>query len=640
MIQKESIDEVLSVAQVDEVVGEFVDLKKRGANYLGLCPFHDEKTPSFTVSPSKGIYKCFGCGKGGGAVNFVMEHEQMSYPEAIRWLANKYNIELKETQLSEEEKVEADKRESIFIVNNFAKDHFKDNLLNSDEGKSIALPYFKERGFTEKTIEAFDLGYSMRSGKSLTELALSNGYKLEILKQAGLVREKDDRKYDFFRERVMFPIHNLTGRVIAFGGRILRSNEKAPKYVNTPESEVYVKSKILYGAFQAKKAVREKENCFLVEGYTDVISLYQAGIENVMASSGTSLTADQVRLVRRFTPKVTLLYDGDPAGIKAAIRGVDIILEQGLEVKVVVLPEGEDPDSYVNSLGAQAFLDFVEKESKDFILFKADQLLPEGKADPVKKAEVIKDLVSSISIIPDPIRRSIYINECSGKLGIEESLLITEVNKTRKRHWKDQKKITEQEEQILQHQLIEDLEREPQSAEGPGSVEKAEKEMVRALLEFGTELIEPDYYAAIYILEEAEDFEWTNPRYAKIIDYYRIEIQGGKLPLPGTILSHEDQEIMETAINLTMSPYQVSQKWFDRHSISTPKREDNFKKDLEEVTAHFKVVKVKALIDREREILKKGGLSADEEAASLQKIQKWTKFRNELSLDRGRNTIH
>jgi DNA primase len=623
----------MNVAQVEEVVGDFVQLKKRGSNYIGLCPFHDEKTPSFAVSPSKGIYKCFGCGKGGGAVNFVMDHEQLSFPEAIRFLANKYNIELKETEQTDEARQEADRRESVFIVNGFARDHFVKNLFETEEGKSIGLSYFKERGFSEKTIKAFELGYALNSGRALFEDAKAGSYDPGIMAEAGLVRERDGEYYDFFRGRVMFPIHNISGRVIAFGGRILKQTEKAPKYINTSESEVYVKSKILYGAFQAKKSVRENQNCFLVEGYTDVVSLYQAGVENVMASSGTSLTQDQVRLLRRFTPKVTLLYDGDKAGIKAAMRGVDIILEQGLDVKVVVLPEGEDPDSFIKGSGAQGFHDYVEAKAQEFIILTAAQLQPKAGNDPVKMAEVIKELVASIAIVPDPIRRSLYVKECAERVNIEEGILITEVNKRRKNRMREQEKISRQEAEALEHRLIDSMQKE-QPKEAVSDSEFAEREMVRALLEYGSELLQPDLYAAIHIIDEAEDFEWKNSAYYKIYKIFRDEVDQGRLPLSTVFTTHEDPDILNTAIGALITPYQLAD--WGRREINVPTPEKTFKGDIEKITKSFRLKKIFELRRKEAEKLRDEKLEEEKHRQIQKRIVAMDSLIRNLKIELGR----
>lgn len=428
MISQKSIQEVISTAQVQDIIEEYVSLKKRGVNMLGLCPFHDEKTPSFTVSPSKNIYKCFGCGKGGGAVQFLMEHDSLSFPEAIRLLASKYNITLEEDNKEDAEEYAEKKRleDSYYIINDFALDFFKNNLYNSQDGKVIGLSYFKERGFLESTLQKFQLGYSLSDSKALTETAEKKLYKLEYLKDLGLTSRKG---YDFFRSRVMFPIHSVSGKVIGFAGRTLSSDKKQPKYINSPETPIYNKRKILYGMHLAKNSIRKKDNCLIVEGYTDVISLVQNGVENVVASSGTSLTNEQVRLVKRHTDNITFLFDGDAAGIKAALRGLDIVLENDMNISLVSLPDGEDPDSYIKAVGNAKFEGYLEENAKDFIFFKMDLLLDEAGNDPIKKAKLIKEIISSVAKLRDPIKRSLYVQRCSQALGMNEAILVKEVNK-------------------------------------------------------------------------------------------------------------------------------------------------------------------------------------------------------------------
>jgi len=429
LIPKDTIQSILDAARIDEVVGDFVQLKRRGVNLLGLCPFHNEKTPSFTVSPAKGIFKCFGCGKAGNAVNFVMEHEKYSYPEALRYLANKYGIEIEEQEPSPEEKQLESDRDSLFSINDFARKFYTNTLFNSDEGKAIGLSYFLERGFREDIIRKFQLGFSPTAWDSFTKTALQNGYSEKYLVDSGLTISKDGKFYDRFRERVMFPIHNLTGKVIGFGGRILTSDKTKPKYVNSPESEIYNKSKSLYGIWLARSSIVARDNCYLVEGYTDVISLHQSGIENVVASSGTSLTTDQIRLIRKFTPNITILYDGDPAGIKASFRGIDMILEQGMNVKVVLFPDGEDPDSYARKHSSSDLDAFIATHADDFIAFKTRLLLDETKNDPIKKAGLIHEIIQTISLIPDPIIRPLYVRECSEIMQIAEQTLMNELNR-------------------------------------------------------------------------------------------------------------------------------------------------------------------------------------------------------------------
>ena len=423
MISKATIDTVFETARVEEVIGDFVQLKRAGSNFKGLSPFSEERSPSFMVSPAKGIWKDFSSGKGGNSVAFLMEHEKFTYPEAIRYLAKKYNIEIEETEQTDAEKANTDIRESMFLVSEFAKNYFHDALLNSEEGKAIGYSYFKERGFTNATIKKFALGYSPEAWDAFTKEALGKGYKLEFLESSGLTIPRDDRPFDRFKGRVMFPIQSMSGRVLGFGGRILTSDKKAAKYLNSPESEIYHKGKVLYGIFQAKQSIAKLDNCFLVEGYTDVIQFNQSGIENVVSSSGTALTPDQIRLINRLTKNVTVLFDGDAAGLRASIRGIDLILEEGMNVKICTFPDGEDPDSFAKKTSHEDLVSYLENNAKDFIQFKASLLMNEAKNDPIKKADLIRDMVVSISKIPDRIQREIYIQECSRIMDISEQVL-------------------------------------------------------------------------------------------------------------------------------------------------------------------------------------------------------------------------
>lgn len=434
MIDQPTIDRIIDAAQIVDVVSDFVTLRKRGVNYVGLCPFHDDKTPSFYVSPAKGLCKCFACGKGGNAVHFIMEHEQMSYPEALKYLAKKYGIEIKERELSNEEKLVQSERESLFIVNNFARDYFQNILRNHVDGRSIGMAYFRSRGFRDDIIEKFQLGYCTESHDAMAQEALKKGYKKEFLIKTGLCYETDDHRLrDRFWGRVIFPVHTLSGKVVAFGGRVLASATKGVKvkYVNSPESEIYHKSNELYGIYFAKQAIVKQDRCFLVEGYTDVISMHQSGIENVVASSGTALTPGQIRLIHRFTNNMTVLYDGDAAGIKASIRGIDMLLEEGMNIKVCLLPDGDDPDSFARKHNATEFQNFIQEHETDFIRFKTNLLLEDAGKDPIKRAELISNLVQSISVIPEAIIRDVYIKECAQLLHVEDRLLVSEVAKRR-----------------------------------------------------------------------------------------------------------------------------------------------------------------------------------------------------------------
>ena len=434
MIDQPTIDRILDAAQIVDIVSDFVTLRKRGVNYVGLCPFHDDKTPSFYVSPSKGLCKCFSCGKGGNAVHFIMEHEQMSYPEALKYLAKKYGIEIKERELSSEEKLMQSERESLFIVNNFARDYFQNILKNHVDGRSIGMAYFRNRGFRDDIIEKFQLGYCTESHDAMAQEAIKKGFKKEYLVKTGLCYETDDHRLrDRFWGRVIFPVHTLSGKVVAFGGRVLSSATKGVKvkYVNSPESEIYHKSNELYGIYFAKQAIVKQDRCFLVEGYTDVISMHQSGVENVVASSGTALTPGQIKLIHRFTNNITILYDGDVAGIKASLRGIDMLLEEGMNIKVCLLPDGEDPDSFARKHNATEFQKFIQDNETDFIRFKTNLLLEDAGKDPIKRAELIGNLVQSISIIPEAIVRDVYIKECSQLLRVEDKLLVSEVAKRR-----------------------------------------------------------------------------------------------------------------------------------------------------------------------------------------------------------------
>jgi DNA primase len=481
MISKATIDTVFETARVEEVIGDFVQLKRAGSNFKGLSPFSDERSPSFMVSPAKGIWKDFSSGKGGNSVAFLMEHSHFTYPEAIRYLAKKYNIEIEETEQTDEEKANTDVRESMYLVSEFAKGYFHNILLNSEEGKAIGLSYFKERGFTNDTIKKFSLGYSPEAWDAFTKEALGKGYKLEFLESTGLTIAREDRPFDRFKGRVMFPIQSMSGRILGFGGRILSNDKKAAKYLNSPESDIYHKSKVLYGIFQAKQAIAKQNNCYLVEGYTDVVQFNQSGIENVVASSGTALTPDQIRLVNRLTKNITVLFDGDAAGLRASVRGIDLILEEGMNVKVCTFPDGEDPDSFARKTSYDDLVAYLENNAKDFIQFKASLLMNEAKNDPIKKADLIRDMVTSISKIPDRIQREIYIQECSRIMDISEQVLVSTLAQL------TQKEVAE----VAKKQKTGQKSFEVIKNEGPAVAEKVdvlgnvEREIIRILLLYG-----------------------------------------------------------------------------------------------------------------------------------------------------------
>ena len=501
MITQQTIDKVFETARVEEVIGEFVQLKKAGSNYKGLSPFVDEKSPSFMVSPVKQIWKDFSTGKGGNAISFLMEHEHYSYPEAIRWLAKKYNIEIEETEQSDEQKKQNNERESMFLVSKFAKDYFHELLMKSQQGRAIGLSYFKQRGFREDIIEKFDLGYCKDEWDNFTKTALDKGYDLKYLKSTGLTIVKEGgpkvRMFDRFKGRVMFPIHSMSGRILGFGGRILTNDKKAAKYLNSPESDIYHKSKILYGLYQAKKDIAKLDNCYLVEGYTDVISFHQSGIENVVASSGTALTPDQIRLINRLTKNITVLFDGDAAGMRASIRGIDLILEQGMNVKVVTFPEGEDPDSFAKANSDAQLKQYLQEKQQDFIEFKVSILLKETKNDPIKKAGVIRDIVTSISKIPDAIQREVYVQECASMMDISEQVLFSELAQILSKNIRNQAASTtssSQEENTVNSPVKKGMSIvKRQKKQGVIKIDKLfllEKEVIRILLLYGNEIVE------------------------------------------------------------------------------------------------------------------------------------------------------
>jgi len=580
LIRRDTIQTIIETARIEEVIGDFVSLKKRGANYLGLCPFHNEKTPSFSVSPSKGIYKCFGCGKAGNVVNFIMEHEHYNYPEALKYLANRYGIEVEEEEVTPEMKRELDERESMFAVNDFVTQYFNQNLFNTDEGKSIGLSYLKERDFLESTIEKFQLGYALNEIDDYSKHALGQGYKKEVLVKTGLTIDKNDLLIDRFRGRVIFPIHNLTGKVIGFGGRILSSEKSTAKYINSPDSDIYNKSKVLYGIFFARNSIVKQDNCYLVEGYTDVISLHQAGIENVVASSGTSLTVDQIKLIKRYTPNITILYDGDPAGIKASFRGIDLILEQGMNVKIVLFPEGEDPDSFARTHRTSEVMDFIKKQATDFIKFKTNLMMGETSGDPTGRASLIKEIVNTIAQIPDGINRAVYIKECSTVTDIPEQTLMNELNKTfRRKYSSKNRKINETPEPVdILKTPREQIEIDPLDVSG------YEKQIMQFILRFA-------YHTIVVSEEDDLDKEWPvvdfiiydfnrdrikfeNNIYNKILDEYDIASKEGRRLDDKHFIYHEDQDIVKTVVELLAEPYQLSENW-KKYKIYLKKGEDN-----------------------------------------------------------------
>jgi len=507
MISRSTIDRVFETARVEEVIGEFVQLKKAGSNFKGLSPFTDEKSPSFMVSPVKQIWKDFSTGKGGNAISFLMEHEHYSYPEAIRFLAKKYSIEIEETVQSDEQKEQMNERESMFLVSSFAKDYFHETLLNAEQGKAIGLSYFKERGFREDTIQKFELGYCLDTWDSFTKEALKKGYDLKYLESTGLTIVRETKQFDRFKGRVMFPIHSMSGRILGFGGRTLSSDKKTAKYVNSPESDIYHKSKILYGIYHAKKEIAKQDNCFLVEGYTDVISFHQSGIENVVASSGTALTSDQIRLVNRLTKNITVLFDGDAAGIRASIRGIDLILEQGMNVKVVTFPDGEDPDSFAKKHSDAELKEYLDNSAQDFINFKVSLLMKEAKNDPIKKAGLIRDIVYSISKIPDSIQREVYVQECSRIMDISERVLFSELAQLISKNTKEFVKTQQKE-----RQSFDVVKKQKEQVEEIDSLFILEREIIRILLLFGNK--ETDFVDHVEVEDEDGNIHIEKEKYS------------------------------------------------------------------------------------------------------------------------------
>ncbi len=612
MIPKITIDKIIDTARVEEVIGDFITLKKRGANLLGLCPFHGEKSPSFTVSPAKGIYKCFGCGKSGTAVNFIMDHESLSYPEALKFLANKYGIEVVEKEVTNEEKAQQNEKESLYIVMQYAQKYFTDLLMNDDLGRSIGYGYFKERGFTQDIISKFQLGYSSEERRKFSETAVKNGYKPEYLVKTGMsilsnnhvegtpITEKDI--FDRYTGRVMFPIHNISGKVIGFGGRILTSDKKLAKYINSPQTDIYDKSKTLYGLFQAKKQIIQDDNCYLVEGYTDVISMHQSGIENVVASSGTSLTIEQIKLIHRFTKNITILYDGDVAGIKASFRGIDLILAEGMNVRVLLFPDGDDPDSYSKKVTNEDFKEFIKRNGKDFISFKTNLLYKEVENDPIKRAELIKDIVESISVIPDAINRSVYVKECSRIMDISEQILQIEINKiirkkTGKQAEQDKKRnesdVTQQQFDPNYVPSDDEFFAEEKSADDI-ILDHEEKELLRMMMHYGNVLVDIEAEDADQIKQPfqltvcefvmfeiwRDNIQFINPIHQLVLDEFQHQLEEENIPDFQYFIHHANPAIAQVAIDFASFSDTVSPKW-EKLGVEIPKEIHLIKKGVE-----------------------------------------------------------
>ena len=621
MISQESIQQILSRIDIVEIIGSFIKLKKRGANYLGLCPFHNEKSPSFTVSPSKEIYKCFGCGRSGNSIGFLMEAEKYSYVEALRWLAAKYNVEIEETETSPEYKQQQQVADSLYIINNFAQKFFTDALLNTEEGQDIALSYLKERGFREEVINKFQLGYNSEARDGFTKAAIANQYNLELLQKTGLVNVREGNAYDNYRGRIIFPIHNQSGKVLGFGARIIKKNDKAPKYINTPENEIYVKSKLLYGSYFARQAIDKADECLLVEGYTDVVSLHQAGIENVVASGGTSLTPDQLRLIKKYTNNLTIIYDGDGAGIKAALRGLDLALEESLNVKLVLIPDGEDPDSYVNKVGTETFTKFVEENKKDFILFQLGIALKDAGDDNNKKSIVVNQIAETISKInkaEDFTKQQDYIKQSAEILKIEETGLHALVNKFIR------EKIGKEENRVNRDQRFSE---EPVSEEQSGYAESEtlslfnkdemfEQAMIRSLLEFGLKQWDDEQKVAEHIFKEVEENQLEelidNKELVRILHTYKAWYDAGIEPTAKNFLYHEDLKMSALVVSIMDFNYEISPKWKEHFEGHINTRDDLFAEEVFSTLNYLKLRKIKRLMDENQRDMEKSTVIEDQ----------------------------
>jgi DNA primase len=627
MIDHSTIERIFDAAQITEVVQEFVSLKKRGVNYLGLCPFHNEKTPSFTVSPAKGIFKCFGCGKGGNAVNFIMEHEHLSYPEALRYLAKKYNIEIEEKEVTAEEIQKQNERESILVVTQYAARQFTENLFHGHEGMALGLSYFRERGFRDAVLHKFDVGYCNEKRDDFTQKALSAGYKTDYMVLSGLTIDKEGYLFDRFAGRIMFPIHSLSGQVLGFGGRIIKHDPKAAKYVNTPETEIYHKSRIVYGIFQARQAISREDRCYLVEGYTDVLSMHEAGVENVVASSGTALTQEQIRLIKRFTLNITMLYDGDPAGVKASVRGTDMVLEEGMNVRIVMLPEGEDPDSYSKKVSEEEFRQYLKENETDFIRFKTSLLLDEAHNDPVRRANLVREVVRSIAVIPDQITRTVYIKECSIQLGMPEEVVLDEVMKLRK-----QQSFRDRNSWPVKDAIV--------SPQSPAQKQKkkeessfySEKELLRLLIRYGDEVlsrvvdretgIETITTVADYIISQITEDEllFDDPVFASIFSEITFNVSQGLFPGDRHFVHHPDPVISAIAVDMLTEQYTLSRIWSSRGAY-VETEEMKLKEIVPDTVLKFKSDKIKIMQKELRRAMTEAA-GDDEKIAALQERYK------------------
>jgi len=645
MIPKDTIQQIFDASRIEEVVGDYVHLKKRGANLLGLCPFHNEKTPSFTVSPAKGIFKCFGCGASGSSVGFIMEHEHKTYPDALRYLAKKYHIEIEEEEQTPEQIAQYNERESMLQISDFATKFFVDQLWETEKGKSIGLSYLTERGISTQMIKKFQLGYSPDEWTAFTEHAVKNAYNLELLQKTGLsIIKEDGKKFDRFKGRMMFPIHNLTGQVIAFGGRTLSNDKKQAKYLNSPESELYHKSKVLYGISFARNEMVRQDNCFLVEGYTDVISLFDSGVENVVASSGTSLTVDQIKLIKRFTPNITILYDGDFAGIKAGLRGIDMILSEGMNVKVVLFPDGEDPDSYARSHRSTEVQDYIKNEAQDFISFKTNLLSEEVKNDPIKKAGLIKEIVQSISVIPDPIMRQVYVKECSSLMDMPEQTLLNELNKDLRKKFKDVYKQNTYQEKVIAPPQVH-VEQDESNIRSKLSFQ--EENLARILLEFGKDSFsyrdengdEIDINVAAVIIDQLEldHLVFENPVYLQIYKHFEEAVDGGEFRKLSYFVNHPDQKVAKFCIDVLSSPHDLSPNWMEKKQIYVKSEKDHLRASVLNSILSYKLSVLEKSIKELQKTLKDA--AEDDVMNILNQISKKENQKKLISKELGRTVL-
>lgn len=639
MISQRTIDIIFETARVEEVVGDFVNLKRAGSSLKGLSPFGNEKTPSFVVSPAKQIWKDFSSGRGGNVVTFLMEVEQFTYPEALRWLAKRYNIEIEEDrEYSFEQQQEEKERESLFILTEFAKKFFINQLNNSEEGNLIGLSYFKERGFSKEIIDRFELGYSPKQWDAFAEYAMKNGYSKEIIEEAGLATfREDNKKYDKFRERVMFPIFSFSGRTLGFGGRILRNDVKAAKYLNSPENKIYHKSKTLYGLFQAKQEIIKSDQCFLVEGYTDVLSMHQAGIQNTVASSGTALTNEQIRLIKRLTENITVMYDGDNAGIKASFRGIDMILEQEMNVKVLLLPRGEDPDSFAKKHSSQDIENYIKENATDFIRFKVNVLLEEANNDPIKKAELIREIVKSISLIPNSIKQEVYIAETSKIMGIREEVLFKELAQLKNSGTKNN----------TSHITDKARERKPEI-----SIISSNKEVLNVQLTIETEIIKlilqngdlevelKDENNVLYkttviqeIISQFNENELTlsTPLYQKILEDVKVGLENNELRTGAYFSRSSDSEVVNLATEMMLEKYSLSENWTTKQGINIKKKEEFVHKDLFDVLLRFKIIYIDNFIKNLMDKTKNKDITQEEVNETLKQVMHFTGLKKILN---------